>query len=166
MTATPFEPRYLGPLDMAFAKALECPAVANEVVLRRALREKYGDAVPYDRYLAAALLGTRSQAHPEDTAASLYLTEAAAKAYGRANRERWGHPTFGPVQTADGWVGAIDMRPALIAAGLGATILSPEMHDQPTMHERGLAALSTTPVRRGVLRGLGATLFGVPDGRR
>jgi hypothetical protein len=70
------------------------------------LRDRYGRPEQIPVAFALELLG-RPDVGPGTLVAFRYQTEEAARAFAASNFRRHGHGSLGPVQTDQGWVGAV-----------------------------------------------------------
>lgn len=74
-------------------------------------------------------LRMRDRIHPDDVVVFAHPTRASFDESAVKNRE-YGHETYGPYETGDGFVAVIDLRPALAAQGCPLT--DPALPDDHT----------------------------------
>jgi hypothetical protein len=79
------------------------------------LRARYPTVTTYrDTAAALKLVGANLDGiAPDDAHASLYPSREAAEAFAASNLEHHGHPSLGIAEVDGGWVGVLDLRPAI-----------------------------------------------------
>lgn len=91
------------------------------------LRAKYGAPEKVPTADALRWIGKRDEVHPRDAVAFRYPSHEAAEAFAAVNAEHHGVPNLGILETAEGWIGVLDLRPQLMEHGSPVTY--PELPD-------------------------------------
>jgi hypothetical protein len=91
-------------------------ALVDDAHLARhqALVARHGKPETTDRAAALRLLGKRSEIHPYDVVAYIYASRESAEGFAASNLEHHGYPSLGITETAQGWLGIIDLRPGSV----------------------------------------------------
>jgi hypothetical protein len=71
--------------------------------------QRYGRPENIDAGDALRTLGFRDHIHPADVIAWRYPSEEAARAFAKANKDKYDRNTYGPVETDEGWISAVDL---------------------------------------------------------
>jgi hypothetical protein len=114
---------------------VEVPCGLDHGQRRADLTARHGPASPVPAAAALRLLGVRAQVHPRDAKAFAYRDRAAAEAWAASTAAHCGVTSLGLVPAEGlGWVGAYDLRPALLAHWTAAT--DPQLPDDWTPPRR------------------------------